>query len=79
MDLFSVKKGKATKIMNIILLLWFIGALVMSFGLLVNLLIPAEGQSYGNISDLRSFIISLGNACIVGVVLWLINKKKEGE
>jgi hypothetical protein len=42
MDLFNNKKNIYQKIVNIILLIWFIGALVVCYSTIVELLFPSE-------------------------------------
>ena len=46
MNLFGEKKGIFLKIANIILLIWFVGALVATYATAVDLLLPQSIQSY---------------------------------
>ena len=78
MDLFSVKKGKALKITNIILFLWMIGLLMATFSSLVNILFSATNNINTSLStyEVKSFVILLGMTSIVAGSLYFINKDK---
>jgi lipoprotein signal peptidase len=76
MDLFSVKKGKALKIINIILFLWLIGLLMMTYALLINVIM--SDQPF-NIINLKDLLISFGSTGIIASALYYTNRNKKNN
>ncbi|MFA5407459.1 MAG: hypothetical protein WC343_01660 [Bacilli bacterium] len=72
MNLFSVKKGKALKAVNIILFIWLIGLLTTTFALLVDLVFSI---GYIDVEQVKSLIILIGMNFIVAGSICFINKK----
>lgn len=72
MDLFSVKKGKALKITNIILFLWMVGLLMATFSSMVEIFFSTTSVST---EQVKALVILFGMTAIVTGSLYFINKK----
>lgn len=84
MNLFDKDKELIFRIVNGILLIWFVAAIVFTASNIINLVIADPyvdpyGQGGTNVYQIRGLLGSIANVIIVGIALFLINKPKKIE
>ncbi|MDD2371176.1 MAG: hypothetical protein PHQ32_04160 [Firmicutes bacterium] len=85
MNLFAKEKELIFKIVNGILLIWFVAAIVFTASSIIDLVIADPYvdpyNSGADVYQIKSLLGSVANIIIVGVALFVINKspKKTDE
>lgn len=82
MNLFDKDKELIFRIVNGILLIWFVAAIVFTVSNVIDLVladpyVDPYGQGGTNVYQIRGLLGSIANVIIVGVALFLINKPKK--
>jgi hypothetical protein len=82
MNLFDRDKELIFRIVNGILLIWFVAAIVFTASNIIDLVIADPyvdpyGQSGTNVYQIRGLLGSIANVIIVGIALFVINKPKR--
>lgn len=81
MNLFDRDKELIFKIVNGILLIWFVAAIVFTASNIINLAIADPNAGiYGKSMDIyavRGLLGSIANVIIVGIALFVINKNPQ--
>lgn len=84
MNLFDRDKELIFRIVNGILLIWFVAAIVFTASSIINLVIAdpyVDPYNKGgmDVYQIRGLLGSIANVIIVGVALFIINKPKKAE
>lgn len=84
MNLFDRDKELIFRIVNGILLIWFVAAIVFTASNVINLVIADPyvdpyGRGNMDVYQIRGLLGSIANVIIVGIALFVINKSKKIE
>lgn len=84
MNLFDRDKELIFRIVNGILLIWFVAAIVFTASNVINLVIADPyvdpyGRGNMDVYQIRGLLGSIANVIIVGIALFVINKHKRTE